>query len=63
MAGTNFLYGSKDGGKRWFGVGGIHLDGNGAFAGFSFVSAKDGWLLAPGSGLWRTTDGSTWRSL
>ena len=62
MATVNSLYGSRDGGKRWFWVHGPSFDGNGAFASFSFVSAKDGWLLTPGSGLWRTTDGRTWHS-
>lgn len=63
MATVNSLYGSRDGGKRWFWVHGPSFDGAGTFASFSFVSAKDGWLLAPGSGLWRTTNGATWHSL
>jgi photosystem II stability/assembly factor-like uncharacterized protein len=63
MATVNSLYGSRDGGKRWFWVHGHSFDGNGAFASFSFVSAKDGWLLTPGSGIWRTTDGRTWRAV
>jgi hypothetical protein len=63
MATVESLYGSRDGGKRWFWVHGLSLDGNGAFASFSFVNGRDGWLLAPGSGLWRTTDGRTWHPL
>ena len=60
---TYRLYGSADGGKRWFWVPGTGSDGAGSFATFSFVNATHGWLLAPGSGLWRTTDGRNWRTV
>jgi len=63
MVTVNSLFGSRDGGKRWFTVRGIVSDGGGTSASFSFVSVTEGWLLSPGSGLWRTTNGSTWRSV
>ena len=63
MATVNYLFGSLDGGKTWFPVRGIDFDGGGTFASFSFVGSRDGWLLAPGSGLWRTTDGKSWRAV
>ncbi len=63
MATVNFLTGSFDGGKRWFTVAGTDLDGGGAFASFAFVNSTHGWLLAPGSGLWRTTNDKKWRSV
>jgi photosystem II stability/assembly factor-like uncharacterized protein len=63
MMDVNMFYGSLDGGKRWFKVPRIGSDGAGSFASFSFISAADGWVLAPGSGLWRTTDESTWQSV
>lgn len=63
MMTVNSFYGSLDGGKRWFTVHGVGSDGTGTFASFSFVSATDGWLLAPYSGLWRTTNGTSWRQV
>ena len=63
MATLNWLYGSRDGGKRWFWVHGASFDDAGSFASFSFVNDWDGWLLAAGSALWRTTDGRSWHSV
>jgi photosystem II stability/assembly factor-like uncharacterized protein len=63
MATENYLSGSLDGGKTWFPVRGLDFDGGGTFASFSFVSSRNGWLLVPYSGLWRTTDGKSWRAV
>jgi photosystem II stability/assembly factor-like uncharacterized protein len=63
MATVNLVFGSLDGGKKWFVVPGVGSDGGGTFASFSFVSGTHGWLLEPGRGLWRTTDGRTWRAV
>ena len=63
MVTVNSLFGSRDGGMRWFRVPGIGSDGAGSFVSFSFISATDGWVLAPFSGLWRTIDGRTWRAV
>jgi photosystem II stability/assembly factor-like uncharacterized protein len=63
FAGVNLMWGSLDGGRRWSRVAGTSFGGAGEFATFSFSSPADGWLLAPGLGLWRTTDGRHWRRL
>jgi hypothetical protein len=39
------------------------LDPQGALGQFDVLSGTDAWLLAPGAGLWQTTDGITWRSI
>jgi len=63
MATVNSLYASADSGKQWVSVSNVNPNGNGGFSMFSFVSATRGWLLVPGSGLWRTTNGRTWQSV
>jgi hypothetical protein len=63
MMTVNSFFGSLDGGKIWFTVHDVGSDGAGTFASFSFVSGTDGWLLAPFSGLWRTTDGKSWHAI
>jgi photosystem II stability/assembly factor-like uncharacterized protein len=63
FAGADSLWGSSDGGRRWSRVAAASLGGAGGFAVFSFSSLTDGWLLVPGVGLWRTTDGRQWRRL
>jgi photosystem II stability/assembly factor-like uncharacterized protein len=60
FAGVNTLWGSTDGGRRWFRVPAASTAGAGAFAAFSFLTPSDGWLLIPQAGLWRTTDGRHW---
>jgi photosystem II stability/assembly factor-like uncharacterized protein len=52
---------STDAGVRWRPVRGI--DPQGALATFDLRSATLAWLLAPGAGLWRTTDGTRWQPL
>ncbi len=49
---------SRDDGQSWSNVPNVNLGGGGAV--FSFLGPLDGWMLAPGTGLWRTTDGRTW---
>ncbi|HVD03505.1 MAG TPA: hypothetical protein VNF75_05160 [Candidatus Dormibacteraeota bacterium] len=58
IATINELSGSRDGGYSWSAVPGVNLGGSGAV--FSFIRPLDGWMLAPGAGLWRTTNGRTW---
>ncbi len=58
IATTNELSGSRDGGYSWSAVPGVNLGGNAAV--FSFTGPLDGWMLAPGAGLWRTTNERTW---
>jgi len=63
MATTDVFYGSLDGGKSWFQLPGISFEGGGSSASFSFVSARNGWMLVPIIGLWRTTDGKSWHAI
>jgi photosystem II stability/assembly factor-like uncharacterized protein len=63
MATTDVFYGSLDGGKSWFQLPGIDFEGGGSSASFSFVSARNGWMLVPIIGLWRTTDGKSWHAI
>jgi hypothetical protein len=61
---------SDDGGRQWSGVpvGGVSgregfdLDGAGGEGEFTVLNSSELWLLAPGVGLFRTTDGRTWRA-
>lgn len=61
LATRSFVFESRDGGKRWDVVspklGGV------ASAPFVFVDPSHGWLLAPGVGLWQTTNGRSWHLL
>ena len=63
MATTDVFYGSLDSGKSWFQLPGIDFEGGGSSASFSFVSVRNGWMLVPIIGLWRTTDGKSWRAI
>jgi hypothetical protein len=54
---TNGLAESTDGGRRWVNVPRA-LDPGGVIDTFD---SEHAWLLAPGAGLWRTTDGLNWR--
>ena len=52
---------SIDGGSRWRSVVSPDIPGNGSFgAEFSFLGRRHGWLLLPGEGLLRTTNGRRW---
>jgi hypothetical protein len=55
---TNDLAKSSDGGQYWTSVPGV--DTGGWTTVFDVLSASQAWLLAPGAGLWRTTDGLHW---
>jgi hypothetical protein len=61
LAWVNGLDESTDGGATWTTVSGVNLEG--AYGSFDVWSASRAWLLAPGEGLWATTDGTTWRAL
>ena len=61
LAGFNELTESNDGGATWTRVPGV--DEQGAFSSFDVLSSRMVWLLAPGTGLWATTDGATWSAL
>ena len=60
---TNGVSGSNDSGTRWSLPSGMALEGSGQFGVFDFLRPDLGWFLAAGSGVWRTTDGVTWRRL
>lgn len=51
---------STDGGAHWH-TANAALDGGGNEATVSTSGATSAWLVAIGSGLWRTTDGLTWQ--
>jgi photosystem II stability/assembly factor-like uncharacterized protein len=61
----NGVFGTHDGGGTWTLVAG--LDRAGLVVGGSgnvvFVDATHGWVCETGAGLWRTTDGVSWKRL
>jgi hypothetical protein len=57
-AGVNGLSTSADAGKRWSAVTGVNQGGEDSD--FFLLGARTGWLLAPGIGLWRTADDTSW---
>jgi photosystem II stability/assembly factor-like uncharacterized protein len=59
---TNGLAESGDGGRRWSGVPQA-FDPSGASTEIDVLNADHAWLLAPGAGLWRTTDGVRWSAV
>jgi photosystem II stability/assembly factor-like uncharacterized protein len=61
LAGWNSMTESEDGGTTWTDVAGVNPEG--APATFDVLSPTHAWLLAPGLGLWRTTDGRHWQEL
>jgi photosystem II stability/assembly factor-like uncharacterized protein len=61
FAGQNSLYDSDDGGIRWTSAPGPNPQGSPAS--FDVLSPTRAWLLAPGQGLWRTTDGDRWHAM
>jgi photosystem II stability/assembly factor-like uncharacterized protein len=62
LAAFNFLTDSSDGGATWTRVHGV-FDEGGSLGSFDVLSSHIAWLLAPGDGLWATTDGITWNAL
>lgn len=56
----NGLAESTNAGGTWSYVGHLNPDGGGSL---DVASASQAWLLAPGRGLWRTTNGATWAPL
>lgn len=62
LAGFNSLTESSDGGVTWTRVPGVNGQGSSTGA-FDVWSPRTAWMLAPGTGLWGTTDGSTWHAL
>lgn len=59
LALTNGLAESSDAGKTWSIVPNVNLGGATADS-FDVLSTTEAWLLAPGVGLWQTTNGRTW---
>jgi hypothetical protein len=57
LAGPNALVQSGNGGVAWTTAA---FNPAGTFGSFDVLSATTAWLLAPGTGLWTTTDGTTW---
>jgi hypothetical protein len=56
------VFASNDGGVHWRPVPGLNTEG--AYPEyFDVLSASRAWLIAPGTGVWRTTDGVHWRKL
>ena len=60
IATPNTLSLSTDGGTLWTRAG---FNPEGYFGQFDVLSGTVAWLLAPGAGLWQTTDGITWRAI
>lgn len=60
MATPNTLSVSTDGGARWSRV---LANSGGYFGQFDVLAGTVAWLLAPGAGLWRTTDGTSWQAV
>ena len=54
-----------DGGTSWKAVPSLANSdfGSGAPGNMTFISAANGWITQFGTGLWRTTDGTTWQAL
>lgn len=60
LATTNSLAESDDGGRTWNNVPAA-FDPGGWPTVISVLDATHAWLLAPGAGLWSTTDGEHWK--
>jgi hypothetical protein len=58
---TNGLAESDDGGHRWTYPRIVNPYGWETM--LNVLDANHAWLLAPGAGLWRTTDGLHWRAI
>jgi photosystem II stability/assembly factor-like uncharacterized protein len=61
LALQNGLAQSTDAGAHWNGVPKVNPEG--ASTSFDVLSPTTAWLLAPGAGMWRTTDGSHWQAV
>ena len=59
LAGFNSLTESSDGGVSWSVVPGVNPQGT-STGSFDVLSPQMAWLLAPETGLWTTSDGTTW---
>jgi photosystem II stability/assembly factor-like uncharacterized protein len=59
------VFETTDGGRTWRMAPGLATAGlvGGGTGNVVFVDATHGWACQTGSGLWRTTDGATWRRL
>jgi photosystem II stability/assembly factor-like uncharacterized protein len=57
-SGYNSIARSDDGGRRWTGSSGVNPEGATTY--FDALSPTHVWLIAPGAGLWSTTDGIDW---
>jgi hypothetical protein len=60
IATPNTLSLSQDGGTLWSRVG---FNPGGHLGQFDVLSGTVAWMLAPGDGLWQTTDGITWHAI
>ena len=60
IATPNTLNVSTDGGARWSRV---VVNPGGYFGQFDVLSGTAAWLLAPGGGLWQTTDAARWHAV
>ncbi len=60
IATPNTLSLSTDGGTSWSRAG---VDPGGYLGQFDVLPGASAWLLAPGAGLWQTTDGMTWHAI
>jgi len=63
LALVNGLQESDDGGQTWSMVPPGALDPDGWASAISVFDARHAWVLAPGVGLWRTTDGHDWQAI
>ena len=61
----NGVFGTHDGGRTWTLVAGLARAGLvvGGTGNVVFVDVTHGWVCETGAGLWRTTDGVTWKRL
>jgi photosystem II stability/assembly factor-like uncharacterized protein len=59
------VYATENGGQTWELVAGLAAAGEveGGTGNVVFVDATHGWVCETGAGLWRTTDGVTWKRL
>jgi photosystem II stability/assembly factor-like uncharacterized protein len=61
LSATNSLAESDDGGRIWNDVASA-FDPGGWSTVISVLDARHAWLLAPGAGMWSTTDGVHWKA-